>query len=281
MGTPFKVVKYATDITRNRLQQADYRGQIAAINKSQAVIEFDPKGHILDANTNFQAAMGYSLEEIVGKHHSTFVDPEERTSPEYLEFWEKLSRGELQSGQYRRWAKGGREVWLQASYNSIKDDAGNTIKVVKYATDITEQKQLALEISLLLPEATRVISALAQGDLTGTMTGEYSDRFDGLKTAIDGSMQRLNSMLSRLSNTATALDSSSNQLSTVSAELRQGATDTANQTNVASSAANEISQSVDGVASAVSESQRPQRDQPRLLSACQRFPRQRMSTSTA
>ena len=136
-GKPFKVVKFATDITQQKLQNADYEGQIAAIGKAQAVIEFALDGTVLNANENFLKTLGYSLDEIKGQHHSMFVDAAYRTSPEYKLFWEKLGRGEYDAGQYKRIGKGGREVWIQASYNPIMDLNGKPFKVVKYATDVT------------------------------------------------------------------------------------------------------------------------------------------------
>jgi methyl-accepting chemotaxis protein len=139
-GKPFKVVKYATDVTEAKLRAADYEGQLAAIGKAQAVIEFDLKGNILNANDNFCRAMGYVIDEIRGQHHRLFVDAETSMSAEYRMFWDKLARGEYDSGQYKRIAKGGREIWIQASYNPIYDMNGKPFKVVKYATDITEAK---------------------------------------------------------------------------------------------------------------------------------------------
>jgi len=138
-GRPFKIVKFATDITEAKRRNADYQGQIAALGKSQAVIEFDLAGHILSANRNFLDAMGYAAEEVQGRHHSLFVDPEFARSEEYRRFWEALGRGEYQAAEYRRLGKGGREVWIQASYNPIFDPSGRPFKVVKFATDITRQ----------------------------------------------------------------------------------------------------------------------------------------------
>jgi methyl-accepting chemotaxis protein len=139
-GKPFKVVKYATDVTQQKLTMADYSGQIAAISKSQAVIEFKMDGTIIAANDNFLNAMGYTLEEVKGKHHSMFVEEAHRNGPDYREFWAKLNRGEYVAGEFKRIGKGGREVWIQASYNPILDLNGKPFKVVKYATDITQQK---------------------------------------------------------------------------------------------------------------------------------------------
>jgi methyl-accepting chemotaxis protein len=138
-GKPFKVVKFATDVTEQKLRAADSDGQISAIGKSQAVIEFNMDGTIRSANPNFLNAMGYVLSEIQGRHHSMFVEPEERNSRAYVEFWETLNRGQYQAAEYKRIAKGGREIWIQASYNPIHDLNGNPFKVVKYATDITAQ----------------------------------------------------------------------------------------------------------------------------------------------
>lgn len=136
-GAPERVVKFATDITARKLLAADHAGQIAAINRSQAVIEFRPDGVVLTANDLFLGAMGYRLEEVQGQHHRIFVDPAEAARPDYAAFWEALRRGEFQAGEYRRLGKGGREVWIEATYNPILDPAGRPWKIVKYATDVT------------------------------------------------------------------------------------------------------------------------------------------------
>lgn len=139
-GRPYKVVKFATDITARKLADADAHGQLEAIGKSQAVIHFALDGTILDANPNFLGAMGYSLAEIKGKHHSLFVEPSYAGTPEYKEFWRRLGRGQYDAAEYKRLAKGGREVWIQASYNPIFDASGRPFKVVKFATDVTKAK---------------------------------------------------------------------------------------------------------------------------------------------
>src|ERR1700744_664852 len=138
-GKPFKVVKFATDVTDQKMKAIDSEGQISAIGKSQAVIEFNMDGTIRVANQNFLNAMGYSLGEVEGKHHSMFVEHAERNSQGYREFWDTLNRGQYQAAEYKRIAKGGREVWIQASYNPILDLNGKPFKVVKYATDTTAQ----------------------------------------------------------------------------------------------------------------------------------------------
>ena len=146
-GKPYKVVKFATDITSEKLRNADFAGQLSAIGKSQAVIEFTLDGTILSANANFLAAMGYALEEIRGKHHSLFVEPATRDSAAYREFWAALNRGEYQAGEFKRIGKGAKEVWIQASYNPILDMNGKPFKIVKFATDVTAQKLQSADIA--------------------------------------------------------------------------------------------------------------------------------------
>jgi methyl-accepting chemotaxis protein len=138
-GRVTKVVKFASDVTAAKLQSADYAGQIAAIGKSQPVIEFNVDGTILTANANFLRAVGYTLDEIKGRHHSIFVEPEFRDSADYRQFWAALARGTYQAAEYKRIGKGGKEIWIQASYNPILDLNGKPFKVVKYATDTTAQ----------------------------------------------------------------------------------------------------------------------------------------------
>ncbi len=146
-GKPTRVIKLATDITEARKTLANFEGQISALNKSQATIQFNLDGTILTANENFLATIGYTLEEIKGKHHSMFVDAKTVGSQEYRDFWDSLRRGEFQAGEYKRLGKGGKEVWIQASYNPIRDEHGNITRIIKFASDITVQKNLAFENS--------------------------------------------------------------------------------------------------------------------------------------
>ncbi|GAB3285182.1 PAS domain S-box protein [Kineosporia babensis] len=139
-GLPCKVVKFAIDVTEEKRRNADFESKITAIRRSQAVIEFDLEGHVLDANDAFLGLMGYKLEEVRGKHHRLFVPQQDADSPEYRRFWEKLGRGEFDSGEYLRLGKDERPVWIRATYNPILDVEGNPVKVVKFATDVTDQK---------------------------------------------------------------------------------------------------------------------------------------------
>tara|TARA_R110002096_G_C14658612_1_gene727343 strand:+ start:2614 stop:5334 length:2721 start_codon:yes stop_codon:yes gene_type:complete len=153
-GSVVKVIKYATDITDQVKKNAEQNGQIAAISKSQAVIAFELDGTIIDANENFLNTLGYSLDEIQGKHHSIFVEQSYGESSDYKQFWQSLARGEYQAGVYKRIAKNGEEIWIEASYNPIMDPDGNPFKVVKYATDITERK-VAADINFRITQATQ------------------------------------------------------------------------------------------------------------------------------
>lgn len=156
-GKPYKVVKFATDITQEKLESAEFKGKIDAISKAQAVIEFDLNGNILEANENFLKTMGYELSEIKGKHHSMFVDPAYSKTEEYTSFWERLRRGVFDSRAYKRIGKGGKVVWIQASYNPILDMNGKPFKVVKYATDITD----IMETADLADETTSNVQSVA------------------------------------------------------------------------------------------------------------------------
>src|SRR5262249_49183981 len=143
---PVKVVKLATDITAAKIRSLKDAGKIAAIDRAQAVIEFNLDGTIVTGNQNFLGAMGYTLAEIQGRHHSMFVEPAMRESAEYKQFWLGVGNGELQVGEYKRIGKGGREVWILASYNPVLDEKGEPFGVVKFATDVTQQKLHAADV---------------------------------------------------------------------------------------------------------------------------------------
>ena len=137
-GNVVKVVKVAIDITETKLQNAEFESKLNAISLVQAVIEFTPAGEIITANENFLKTMGYRLDEIKGQHHRMFVEPSYAASSDYQAFWRKLNAGEFIADGFRRIGKGGKEAFLQASYNPILDPNGKVAKVVKFATDITD-----------------------------------------------------------------------------------------------------------------------------------------------
>lgn len=166
-GNVQKVIKFASDITAQKLEHIDSEGKLAAISKSQAIIEFDPKGHILTANDNFLGAMGYQLDEIQGKHHAMFVDPKEAASSEYKQFWDKLRAGKFQAARYKRFGKGGKEIWIEATYNPIVDPKGEVLKIVKFATDITEQVMQEKQFSVLSLVANETDNSVIITDANG------------------------------------------------------------------------------------------------------------------
>jgi methyl-accepting chemotaxis protein len=167
-GRPFKVVKFAMDVTAVKLQNAEFEGKVQAINRSQAMIEFKLDGTVISANENFLRIFGYSLDEIVGKHHRIFCDPGYAESPEYAEFWQKLGRGEYDAGEFKRIHKDESDVWLQASYNPIFDMDGKPFKVVKFASDIT---QVVEARSLALLEMSTPVTKIWDGVLFAPIVG--------------------------------------------------------------------------------------------------------------
>ena len=245
-GKPFKVVKYATDVTEQKLQSANYSGQIEAIGKSQAVIEFNMDGSIIEANDNFLTTMGYTLAEIQGQHHSMFADPEYARSQEYRDFWQKLNAGEFHSGEYRRLGKFGKEIWIQASYNPIFDLNGNPYKVVKYATDITLRKQAIAEIKSSL-------LSLSEGDLTNRIENDLGEEFNVLADAMNSLLDNLNEMMSMIRNASDHVVNSSKELAMGNSELSQRTESQAASLEETASAMEEIPSTVQQNASNATE----------------------------
>jgi methyl-accepting chemotaxis protein len=161
-------VKFATDVTAVKLENAEFQGKVDAIDRSQAVIELGTDGTVITANDNFLRIFGYRLDEIVGKHHRIFCDPGYAESPAYHEFWQKLGRGEYDSGEFKRVGKSGAEIWLQASYNPIFDLNGKPRKIVKFATDITDEVQ---KRSLALLEMSTPVTKIWDGVLFAPIVG--------------------------------------------------------------------------------------------------------------
>jgi len=259
-GKYFKVVKYATDVTEAKLKNADFSGQLDAISKSQAVIEFNMDGTILTANDNFLNTVGYTLAEIQGKHHSMFAQTDYASSAEYRAFWERLNCGEFDAGEYKRIGKGGKEVWIQASYNPIIDLNGEPFKVVKYATDITGQKDALNQIqdlvngavrgeldaridtekydgfvktlgdginvlveSVVTPikDVSRVMKSLAEGDVTQTMEGDYSGEFAELRDSVNATMKNLLNIVSQIRESSGSITSAASEIAQGNQDLSQ------------------------------------------------------------
>ena len=163
-----RVIKFATDITESRQRNAEYEGMLEAINRSQAVIEFDLQGTVLNANDNFLKIFGYRLDEVVGKHHRMFCEPGYAESTDYAEFWRRLGTGEYDADEFKRVDKNGSEIWLQASYNPIMDADGKPVKVVKFASDITTEVQ---KRSLALLEMSTPVTKIWDGVLFAPIVG--------------------------------------------------------------------------------------------------------------
>ncbi|HEY6896213.1 MAG TPA: methyl-accepting chemotaxis protein [Rhodocyclaceae bacterium] len=244
---PFKVVKYATDITTEMLRNADSAGQLAAISKSQGVIEFTLDGTVLNANANFLAVLGYSLDEVKGKHHSLFVDPAYRQSAEYRQFWEKLGRGEYDAGRYMRIGKGGREVWIQASYNPILDLNGQPCKVVKYATDITAQVNAANALQRTVDETQAMVNAAVAGDLTKRipMGGK-----SGMLEALCGGV---NSLVDTMAGIVRQIQSAAGEVLTGTREIAKGNQDLSSRTEEQASSLEETASSMEELSATVKQ----------------------------
>jgi methyl-accepting chemotaxis protein len=192
-GKPFKVVKYASDVTGQMVRNADHAGQLEAISRAQAVIEFDMDGTVRKINENFASFTGYSAAEVLGKHHSMFMDPADAAKPEYRAFWAKLNRGEPDIATYRRVVKGGREVWIMASYNPIPDANGKPFKVVKYASDVTASMRAQQELRVAVKQAQDAVRFASEGDLTHRIplegkTGELEALCHGVNALLDSTM---------------------------------------------------------------------------------------------
>lgn len=207
-GKVYKIVKYATDITPQQMEFADLRGQASAIRKSLAVIEFAVDGTILTANENFLNTMGYSLREIEGRHHSMFVEPSYKTSPEYSALWAAVGRGQHQAGQFKRLTKNGKAVWIEASYNPILDANGRVAKVVKFATDITRQVEV-------LENLQRIID---------TNFGEIDKAFTVLKHTTEATSQATAETSSNVNAVAAASEELTASISEISQRMAQSKT---------------------------------------------------------
>ena len=251
-GKPVKVLKFATDITKQKLTNADWAGQISAIGKSQAVIEFHLDGTIITANDNFLKTLGYSLSEVQGRHHSVFVEPAYRDTAEYRQFWEKLGRGEYQAGEFMRVAKSGKEIWIQASYNPILDMNGKPFKVVKFASDVTEKYMAASELRNKVESILTVVNAAGKGDLTQEISVKGTDAVGKMGEGLQSFFQNLRQSMSEISQNAQALSSSSEELTAISRQMSGTAEETSSQATVVSAATEEVSKNV-GVVAAGSE----------------------------
>lgn len=241
-GQVYKVVKYATDITQEKIRQAQQSSQLQALDRSQAVIEFELDGTILNANANFLQTMGYRLDEIRGRHHRMFVDSEEAASADYQQFWQNLRNGQTLSSEFRRIAKDGSEVWLIASYSPVLDPDGRPFKVVKFAYDVSNTRT----DRMLYTELKRVIDQCMAGSLSARgREDEVASKHRRLIAGINDLIATLDETLSSVARAASQVRAASSQISNGSQTLSQGTADQASSLEEVSSTVEQITSMVD------------------------------------
>ncbi|MDR7048904.1 methyl-accepting chemotaxis protein [Duganella sp. 3397] len=250
-GQPYKVIKFATVITDSKLKNAEYESKVAAIGKAQAVIEFDMSGHVLSANDNFLAVMGYEIDDIRGEHHRMFCDLEYATSSDYKRFWQKLGRGEFDTGRYKRIGNHGKTVWIQATYNPVLDLNGKPYKVVKFASDITAQVELETSVvAKAQSDSTKIHSLLlsveraAQGDLTSQIDISGDEPLDQLAEGIS-------KMIADLRKVIADVVASANGLSDTSTTIAERSNAVAVGTQALGATVEQMNASIDGLSSSI------------------------------
>ncbi|AJC81372.1 methyl-accepting chemotaxis protein [Rhizobium etli bv. phaseoli str. IE4803] len=250
-GKPFKVVKFAADITAAKKQAVEDSGKLEAISRSQAVIEFTPKGEILTANENFCQAMGYSLAEITGKHHSMFCDPAYVRTEDYGSFWRRLANGEFIANEFVRFGKGGREIWIQAAYNPIVDADGKVYKVVKFATDVTERMSA---ISLL----GSALRQLSEGDLTRTVDTPFVPSMEQLR-------HDFNTAVTGLAETMKTIGENGSTIAAGSREIGESADSFSKRTEQQAASIEETAAALEQITTTVNDSSRRAEEAGRLV----------------
>jgi methyl-accepting chemotaxis protein len=241
-GKPYKVVKFASDITAAKARATEDAGKLDAISRSQAVIEFTPSGEILTANENFCAALGYSLQEIQGKHHSMFCEPNYARTAEYADFWKRLAAGEFFSNEFVRYGKGGKEIWIQAAYNPIRDFSGKVYKVVKFATDVSERMSAINSLGAGL-------RALAEGDLTRHLDTPFVPSMEAVRTDFNDATAKLRGAMRTVGDNASAIASGAR-------EIRAAADDLSKRTEQQAASVEETAAALDEITTTVSDSSR-------------------------
>ncbi len=211
-GVVTRVVKVATVITAQKLRNAEFEGKIDAISRAQAVIEFTPDGKVITANENFLKALGYGLAEVQGQHHRMFVEPALAQSPQYQDFWRKLNSGEFVAAEFKRIGKGGREVWIQASYNPIFDDKKRVTKVVKFANDVTPRVRAVEEVANGLEQ-------LAKNNLKHRIEATIDPAFEKVRHDFNTAMSMLDETMAAVSGSTESVSSGAQQIASASDDL--------------------------------------------------------------
>ncbi len=229
-GKVYGVIKVATDITASEQANCEMSAKLNAIGRSQAVIEFNLDGAILEVNDNFLATMGYARADLIGKHHSMFVGEDYGQSTDYRVFWEKLRRGEFVAGKFRRKGRNGKEVWLQASYNSLLDLNGKPFKVVKYASDITkaeldavaheeERAEKAASLALVVESLAGALNDLSAGDLRIRLDEQFAPEYERLRQDFNAAMDKLEDAMKVIAHNAAAITASATEVAQASDDL--------------------------------------------------------------
>ena len=211
-GKVSKIIKFAVDRTAAKQAELDIEGKMAALDRSQAIIEFTPDGRILSANSNFLATLGYRIEEILGQRHAIFMPEGEADQDSYRSFWSDLRAGQVRQAEFRRIGKDGREVWILASYNPIIAADGTVSKVVKFATDITRRKQGMRAIG-------QALDRLASGDLTARITETLDGELETIRSDLNNALAKLATMLSETSRNAHTVHAQTGQINGAANEL--------------------------------------------------------------
>ena len=241
-GKPYKVVKFASDITEAKKRATEDASKLDAISRSQAVIEFTPSGDILHANENFCAALGYDLKEIVGKHHRMFCDPNYVQTPVYAQFWKDLADGRFISNEFVRYGKGGKEIWIQAAYNPIRDLHGRVFKVVKFATDVTERMSAINALG-------GALKALAEGDLTQNLATPFVPSMEVVR-------KDFNEAVAGLHEAMRTVETNANAIASGAQEIRSAADDLAKRTEQQAASVEETAAALDEITTTVADSSR-------------------------
>jgi methyl-accepting chemotaxis protein len=244
-GRPYKVVKHTVDITEQMVKLSDGLGQLAAIGKAQAVVEFELDGSIRTANPNFLAMTGYTLAELRGRDHSVFLAPETRDGADHRGLWPRLLRGEHQAGQYKCLAKGGRELWVQASYNPIMDAEGKPFKIVAYATDVTVQVTFSEQLRSAVHETNAVAAAAADGDLSRRISLEGKiDEIQALARGVNSLIDVTAALVHRIKDAAREVGKGADEISAGNSNLSQRTDAQASSLEEAASSMEEMASSV-------------------------------------
>ncbi|MGE0199576.1 MAG: protoglobin domain-containing protein [Candidatus Melainabacteria bacterium] len=226
-GKLVKVVKFASDVTSKKTEYTDLLGKVEAIQKSQAVIEFNMDGTVRTANDNFLQTLGYSLPEIQGKHHSMFCDQTYTASADYRKFWEDLNKGQFQSAEYKRFGKGNKPVWIQASYNPVLDLNGKPVKVVKYATDLTPQKMANAKMA---DDFEKNVKSVVQS--VTTSSSEMQVTSQTLSAAAEETSQQSSVVASTAEELSSSINEISRQLSQATAVVGTAVNETQNSSRM-------------------------------------------------